>query len=189
MWKFPLTFPRTGVRPQKRQLLLYRMAFVVYNTLTLYAKGTHGMEKEVIISIKGMQEFEQTGKDTIELVTRGSLGERSGVYTLRYQESELTGLEGTQTTIEVEPDRVSMLREGQVNTQMIFQEGRRHLSMYNTPYGSMAVGVNTRHLYARMDAAGGDIEIDYSIEIDHAIVGRNIFRINVKQAGDTVLKQ
>ena len=172
-----------------RQLLLYRTAFVLYNILTLYAKGTHGMEKEVIISIKGMQEFEQTGKDTIELVTRGSLGEQAGVYTLRYQESELTGLEGTQTTIEVEPERVSMLREGQVNTQMIFQEGRRHLSMYNTPYGSMAVGVNTRHLYAQLDAAGGDIEIDYSIEIDHAIVGRNIFRINVKQAGDTVLKQ
>ena len=147
------------------------------------------MEKEVIISIKGMQDFEQTGKDSIELVTRGNLGRRDGILTLSYEESELTGLEGTLTTIQVEPERVTMMRTGQVNTQMVFQEGRRHLSMYNTPYGAMAVGVNTRHLYAELDETGGDLEIEYAIEIDHAIAGRNIFRINVKQADNCPIKQ
>lgn len=141
------------------------------------------MEKQVIISIKGMQEFEQAGKDRIELVTQGSLRRVKGILTLCYAESELTGLEGTTTTIQVEPERVTMLRTGQVNTQMVFQEGRRHLAMYNTPYGAMAVGVSTRHLYAEMGDEGGDIEIDYNIEIDHAVAGRNVFQINVKQAG------
>lgn len=141
------------------------------------------MEKQVIISIKGMQEFEQAGKDRIELVTQGSLRRDKGILTLCYAESELTGLEGTTTTIQVEPERVTMLRTGQVNTQMVFQEGRRHLAMYNTPYGAMAVGVSTRHLYAEMGDEGGDIEIDYNIEIDHAVAGRNVFQINVKQAG------
>ena len=139
------------------------------------------MEKEVIISIKGMQDFEQTGKDSIELVTRGSLAREAGMYTLSYQESELTGLEGTLTTIHVEPERVTMMRVGQVNTQMVFQEGRRHLAMYNTPYGAMAVGIDTRHLYAELGENGGDIEIDYHIEIDHMVAGRNVFQINVKE--------
>lgn len=147
------------------------------------------MKKDVIISIKGMQDYEQTGKDSIEFVTRGSLGRQSGMLTLSYEESELTGLEGTLTTIQVEPERVTMLRTGQVNTQMVFQEGRRHLAMYNTPYGAMAIGVNTRHLYNEMSDSGGDIEIDYAIEIDHAIVGRNIFQINVRQADGFSLKQ
>ena len=140
------------------------------------------MEKEVIISIKGMQEFEQTGKDSIELVTRGSLNRTAGLLTLSYEESELTGLEGTLTTIQVEPERVTMMRTGQVNTQMVFQEGRRHLAMYNTPYGAMTVGINTRHLFAELSDEGGDIEIDYNIELDHAVAGRNIFKINVRQA-------
>ena len=147
------------------------------------------MEKEVIISIKGMQDFEQTGKDSIELVTRGSLGRKAGLITLCYEESELTGLEGTLTTIQVEPERVTMMRTGQVNTQMVFQEGRRHLSMYNTPYGAMAIGVNTHHLLAEVDDKGGDIEIDYAIEVDHAMAGRNIFKINVKEAEGASLKQ
>ena len=55
--------------------------------------------------------------------------------------------------------------------------------MYNTPYGAMTIGVNTRHLLARLTDQGGDIEVDYSVEVDHALAGRNIFRINVREAG------
>ena len=66
---------------------------------------------------------------------------------------------------------------------MVFQEGRRHLAMYNTPYGSMTIGVNTRHLHADLTERGGDIEIDYAIEIDHTVAGRNVFQINVREAG------
>ena len=141
------------------------------------------MEKDVIISIKGNQKFAGADNDVIELVTCGRLARDGAGYRLSYQESELTGLEGTVTTIQVEPERITMMRVGQVNTQMVFQEGRRHLAMYNTPYGAMAVGINTRNMYAELDEKGGRIEIDYNLEIDHAVAGRNIFRISVKEAG------
>ena len=148
------------------------------------------MENNVIISIQGKQSFQAQEDDTIELVTEGCLepdGDEG--YTLTYQESQLTGLEGTLTTFQIEPDRVTLLRVGEVNSQMVFQEGRRHLSMYNTPYGAMAIGVNTRHLLADLNDQGGDIEIDYAIEIDHAIAGRNVFQIQVKEAQGLSLKQ
>ena len=145
------------------------------------------MENNVIISIQGKQSFEAQDDDTIELVTEGCLEpDGDDGYTLSYQESELTGLEGTLTTFQVEPDRVTLLRVGEFNSQMVFQEGRRHLAMYNTPYGSMTIGVNTRHLHADLTERGGDIEIDYAIEIDHTVAGRNVFQINVREAGETV---
>ena len=140
------------------------------------------MEKEVVISIKGMQNFEGALPDVIELVTEGRLVRDGESYTLSYQESELTGLEGTLTTIQVDGEQVTLMRVGEFNSQLVFQEGRRHLSVYNTPYGAMSVGVNTRHLLAELSDRGGDIEVDYFIEIDHALAGRNIFRINVKEA-------
>ena len=149
------------------------------------------MEKTVVISIKGIQKYEDAPQDTIELVTEGTLKKDSAGYELTYQESELTGLEGTQTTIRVEEDGelATMMRTGQVNAQMVFQVGRRHLAMYNTPYGSMAIGVNTFHLMADIDDHGGEMEIDYTIEIDHNMVGRNIFRIKVKESNSESLKQ
>ena len=148
------------------------------------------MEKQVVISIKGMQKYVDTDPDVIELVTEGRLIRRGkDDYILSYRESELTGLDGTETTIHVEGEQVTLVRTGEFNTQMVFQEGRRHLSMYNTPYGAMAVSVNTRHMYAELDEGGGDIEVDYNIEIDHAVAGRNIFQIKVTQASGTALKQ
>ncbi|WP_297212492.1 DUF1934 domain-containing protein [uncultured Flavonifractor sp.] len=142
------------------------------------------MENNVIISIQGRQSFEQAQEETIELVTEGCLQpDGAEGYTLSYQESELTGLEGTLTTFQIERDRVTLLRIGEVNSQMVFEEGRRHLSMYNTPYGALAVGISTRKMKAELDAAGGSIEIDYAIEIDHAVAGENLFRIQVRQKG------
>ena len=149
------------------------------------------MEKDVVISIKGMQKYEDADPDVIELVTAGRLMRDDAGYTLTYQESELTGLEGTLTTIQVEAEGelVTLMRVGEVNAQMVFQEGRRHLSMYNTPYGAMAIGVNTRHLLADLNDQGGDIEVDYAIEVDHAIAGRNIFQIKVREDDGRGLKQ
>ena len=140
------------------------------------------MEKEVVISIKGMQSYEGALPDVIELVTEGRLARDGSGYTLSYQESELTGLEGTLTTIQVDGEQVTLLRVGEFNSQLVSQEGRRHLSVYNTPYGAMEIGVHTRHLLAELNDQGGDIEVDYSVEVDHALAGRNIFRINVKEA-------
>ena len=141
------------------------------------------MEKEVVISIKGMQKYEGMPPDVIELVTEGRMARDGASYTLSYQESELTGLEGTLTTILVDGEQVTLMRVGEFNSQLVFQEGRRHLSMYNTPYGAMTIGVNTRRLLAELTDQGGDIEVDYAIEVDHALAGRSVFRINVREAG------
>ena len=147
------------------------------------------MENNVIISIQGKQSFQAQEDDTIELVTEGCLSpDGDGSYTLSYQESPLTGLEGTLTTFQIEPGRVTLLRVGEVNSQMVFEEGRRHLSMYDTPYGALSIGVNTRRMRSELGANGGSIEIDYAIEIDHALAGQNLFRIQVREKGP-VLRQ
>lgn len=140
------------------------------------------MDKSVIISIKGKQSYEDVEDETIELVTEGLLNkEGEGEYTLSYQESELTGLEGTLTTFQVEPGCITLLRMGEVNSQMVFQPGRRHFSLYETPYGALSVGINTRKMRANLDERGGEIEIDYAIEIDHAVAGENMFHIDVRE--------
>ena len=140
-------------------------------------------ENNVIISIKGTQSYEQQEDDVIELVTEGRLErEDEGHFTLSYQESEVTGLEGTLTTFQIEPERITLMRLGGVNSEMVFELGRRHLSMYDTPYGALAIGVNTRELSAALYERGGRIRIVYDIELDHALAGRNTFDIQIRQA-------
>ena len=144
------------------------------------------MHDNVIISIKGKQ-VNENGPDEMELVTEGRMICNDKGVLVSYQESELTGLQGTTTMLRINGPVVTLLREGTVNSQMVFEEGRRHLSMYETPYGSMSVGINTRRVTNTIGESGGDLEIDYAIEIDNLMVGRNFFSMNVKR--DTALKQ
>ncbi len=140
------------------------------------------MTENVIISIKGKQLYAESSPDEIELVTSGTLNRDSrGGLTVSYQESELTGLEGTTTKLHIDGGKVTLLREGNINSQMVFEEGRRHLSMYETPYGELSIGVNTRRMRSTLGETGGDLEIDYAIEIDNLVAGQNLFRMNVRK--------
>lgn len=141
------------------------------------------MEEDVIISIKGRQSGAGVDEEPIELVTAGKLEIlEDNCYALSYPESEVTGFAGTVTTIRVEPNRVTLQRMGTVNSQMVFEEGRRHLSMYDTPYGALSVGIHTRKLHSTLDGNGGEVEVHYALEIEHGAVGQSMFHINVRRA-------
>lgn len=139
------------------------------------------MAENVIISIKGSQFFDRQEPDSMELVTAGTLEQDGEGYTLSYEESALTGLEGTTTVFRVRDGQVTLVREGEVNSLMVFEEGQRHLSMYDTPYGALSIGINTRRMRAELTPQGGDIEIQYAVEVDHALTGLNLFQIHVSR--------
>ena len=139
------------------------------------------MEKDVIISIQGMQNYEGQDPDAMELVTEGKLAEAEGGLCLSYQESELTGMAGTTTVFHVEPEKVTLLRIGSVSSEMVFEQGKRHMSLYSTPFGSMEIGVLAHRLSSTLSSAGGKIEIDYDIEINHMLAGTSLFRIDVRE--------
>ena len=139
------------------------------------------MTKDVIISIRGTQDYAGTDKDTMELVTEGKLEEQDGTLRLTYEESELTGMEGTTTVFQVEPEKVTLLRLGNVSSEMVFEEGHRHMSLYSTPYGNMEISIMARRLHSTLEPSGGRLEIDYDIEINHMLAGQSLFRIDVRE--------
>ena len=57
---------------------------------------------DVIISISGLQDARTP--DNIEFVTCGKYSYEKNFIRISYMESELTGLEGTQTTITITPE-------------------------------------------------------------------------------------
>lgn len=141
------------------------------------------MEKPVIISVRGTQQSNPEEKeDVMELVTQGVLsGSQEEGYVLSYQESELTGLEGTTTTFLVEKDKITLRREGSINSEMIFQVGQRHLCLYETPYGGFMLRVNTQRAWSDLDQTGGSLSIRYIMEVENERVGENSFEIHVSE--------
>lgn len=138
--------------------------------------------RNAIISITGIQHDPHGEKDEVKLVTAGQYGFEDGKIRFTYNESDLTGLDGTKTTFTVGPMGVVLKREGSLNSQMFFQEGKKNYFHYETPYGSATMGVDTRRVLSTLDEHGGDMEIDYDIDFEHTFMGRNQFKINVKES-------
>ena len=146
------------------------------------------MEKPVIISIRGVQSTAPGEEDVMELVTQGVLQGDEGDFTLTYRESELTGLEGTTTTFRIGKDRITLKREGTLNSEMVFQEGMEHVSLYETPYGGLTLGVKTRKARSDLSRTGGDLEIRYALEVDNERIGENSFYIQVREPVDGAVR-
>ena len=135
----------------------------------------------VMLSIRGEQYFDDVDPDGTELLTAGTMELlEDGRILLEYQETELTGMEGTTTTFEVNGPRVTLTRTGKVNSQMVFEEGRQHTSLYETPFGALSVDIQTSRLRCSLTERGGLLDIRYSIAIQHTATGQNAFRIRVR---------
>ena len=135
----------------------------------------------VLLSIRGEQYFDDIDPDSTELMTEGTMELREDGMLLTYQESELTGMEGTTTTFELRGPQVILKRSGTVNSQMVFEEGRQHTSLYETPFGELSVDIQTSALRHNLTEHGGVMEIKYSIAVEHTVTGRNCFKIRVKR--------
>ena len=134
----------------------------------------------VMLSIRGEQYFDGVDPDETELMTEGTMELTENGMLLCYQETALTGMEGTTTTFEVRGPQVILSRSGRVNSQMVFEEGRQHTSLYETPFGDLTVDIQTGSLRHTLSERGGLLEIKYSIAVDHTVTGRNRFKIRVK---------
>lgn len=139
------------------------------------------MSKDVLISIQSVQNLDGRDNDGLELITQGSYDYASDGIRFSYMESELTGLDGTQTTFQIFPEEVILSRRGTVNAQMVFRRGEKRSFRYRTQLGALNMSLNTHRLEYMLDEHGGNMEIEYDLNFEQSFLSRNKFIINVRE--------
>lgn len=142
------------------------------------------MKKNVLLSIASTQQFEGCEPEHIDLMTEAKLYERNGKYYITYDETELTGLEGTRTMVKMDGTTVSMIRTGTYPSELLFAEDQRHVGLYQTEFGALTISTHTSRLDNTIGENGGVLEIEYTIEVDNSMVGHHRFRMTVVPAAD-----
>ena len=143
------------------------------------------MVESVVISVEGTQRMVGEEKQTVQIVTDGTMKREGDMVYLSYEESEMTGMEGTTTTFAVGSDQVVLTRTGAVQAQMIFEKGKRNVSLYDMGFGALTIGVKARRLKNELGPEGGRLEISYGIEIENQVQGLNSFVIDVRKRRST----
>ena len=134
---------------------------------------------DVVVSVKGFQRDGTGDEECMEFVTTGRRYQRDGTIYITYDESELTGLEGTTTMLKICVDHVVLVRTGSVRQHQEFRSGGRSRSTYTTPYGIVDMAVVTRHLNASDHDGRMDIYIVYDLEIEKSWQSSNRLVITI----------
>ncbi|HII4439244.1 DUF1934 domain-containing protein [Clostridium perfringens] len=119
------------------------------------------MSKKAIISICSTQDIGE--KEKIEVVTVGEFSINGDEFIATYDETEISGMEGTKTTLKIKGDKVVLHREGTTSTKMEFQKNNTQVALYNTPYGMLELKTSTKELDLDVNENGGNISIKYHL--------------------------
>lgn len=138
------------------------------------------MKQTVVLSIRGQQSYAGQEPDVIELVTEGVLEKHGDGWDLSYEETALTGMEGVTTTFTVAPDKIVLTRTGKLNSQMVFQEGIPHDSLYQMDFGALMLSVTALRIDSKIDMNGGQIDLSYKIDIEQTAAGVIDYHLEIK---------
>ena len=122
------------------------------------------MEKSAVISIRSFSDLDKD--EVIEVVTPGKFHLGESEFKAVYEESEISGMDGTTTTLVIKDDVLVLEREGSTSTRLEFKKGEDVISLYNTPYGMMNINISTKELDIDMDEDGGVIYTKYVLGLE-----------------------
>ena len=138
------------------------------------------MKRAVVLTIRGRQTYGKQEPEIIELVTEGTMEFANGGWDISYEESDLTGLAGVTTTFRVEPGKVTLIRRGALNSQMVFQEGVSHDSLYEMEFGALMINVRATSVIYDIVPDGGMIDLVYQINIENTEAGEIDYHLDIR---------
>ena len=148
------------------------------------------MNKDVLIHVRGLQMMEtDDAQEPIEIVVPGQYYFRNGSHYLRYEEMLDDPAETTVNYIKMSPNGVEVRKQGQVNVHMVFEEGKKNKTFYNTPYGTLQMGISATGLELKESEDGIQMKVDYALDMNEEHVADCYLTVQAqsKDSADFVL--
>ena len=137
------------------------------------------MKKNVVITVRGLQR--QVDEDEpIEVISAGTYLRKADTHYLSYEEADEDG-KITKNRIKITPESIEMTKQGNITTQMIFMEGKKQYTCYETPFGELTLGMTTKRIKITEEEQQIAAELRYDLEVNGAYMSECELDINVKE--------
>jgi Uncharacterized protein conserved in bacteria len=131
------------------------------------------------ISIIGKQSMDGDDMNEINLNTVGSYTKRGHTRFIAYKEYQADNPKLSHTSfLKVELGKVTVMY-GNSPTRLILEEGKRHLCLYDTGFGSLTLGVFTSAVDDNLDDNGGKLDVAYTMDINCNLSSCNEIHVEV----------
>lgn len=138
------------------------------------------------IDVFSADSFDSVNAQRIDIDYEGTLSVVNGRISIDYAESELTGMEGTTTSISFDidnPSLVVMSRKGSVEGTLCFEDNARIMCSQNIPEMELPMVVDTEKLINELSEDGGELKISYGLEYRGSLVARTVMHVCVHTVG------
>lgn len=137
------------------------------------------MKKDILVTIKDSHTIDGS-KESYEMTTRGTFDGVADDYVIEYDE-QYDALKGCHTVMTVKERRcVSIVRTGDFPSELIIERGKRHNCQYNTPYGSMLIGIAAQKVKSDIEDGKGTLELKYTIDFYGGVANETEMKITVE---------
>lgn len=125
------------------------------------------MTKEVLLSISGLQ-FQFTDEDTrVETVTAAEYYHKNDNHYVLYEESYEGFEETTKNIIKFKEHSMDLTKKGLVNVHMIFEENKKNMTNYSTPFGDILIGIDAKKIHLQETEEQILVDVDYALEMNY----------------------
>lgn len=138
------------------------------------------MTEEVLLSIKGMQVVEQSQEEPVEVFTSANYMQKDGKHYIRYEEV-MEGMDGRiQNLIKVNEHGMEVTKKGITNVHMVFEQNKKNMTYYDTPFGNLLVGISATNIDVRTEDDRIDVKVDYALEVNYEHLADCCIDINIR---------
>lgn len=127
------------------------------------------MTKDVLVTIAGLQ-YELESEEPIEVITAGQYFCKNEKHYVIYDEILDEMNEVCKNRIKIGTDMVEILKSGASNVHMVFELGKKNLTYYNTPFGSLLIGIDTTKIVCSESEEAIELNIEYGLEVNYSHV-------------------
>lgn len=139
------------------------------------------MTKEVEVSILGLQVGAGAEEDRTENVVCGEYFRKGDSHYLFYEETVEGFSQPFRSRIKCKGKVLELTRQGLVDTHMIFEENRKHMTNYATPFGSLLLGIDTGKVLVEEQEDTICIAVEYALEAEKKPLSRNRMEIRIRE--------
>lgn len=144
------------------------------------------MTKEVWIKIKGLQNGPQTDgepAEPIEMITAGEYFYKNNKHYVLYEEVMEGETKTTKNRIKAAPGMMELTKNGVVNVHMLFEEHKKNITHYYTPYGALTMGIDTKQVLIEEEEDRLQVTALYALEMNQEFVADCDIQITITSKG------
>ncbi len=141
------------------------------------------MTKEVLLSLRGLQYQAGEDNDEIETITPAEYYNKNGNHYILYDEVTEGSEELIKNIIKFREDYLEVTKRGIVNVHMVFEEKKKNITNYVTPYGEIIVGVDTGRVHMTEEEERILVQVEYALDVNYVHMADCTINVDVRTKG------